>query len=99
MFAVVYLFIYSFDKQLILVVGIGKSGNKKKERGKEFFMMITAVLRSQKVIQRVLQTKKEIRKKRVWLIRIMELKSTAKMAKIFLGELNSLLMPNRWSRV
>ena len=76
--------------------------NKKKERGKEFFMMITAVLRSQKVIQRVLQTKKEIKyqkKKRVWLIRIMELKSTAKMAKIFLGELNSVLMPNRWSRV
>lgn len=34
--------------KLILVVGIGKSGNKKKERGKEFFMMITAVLRSQK---------------------------------------------------
>ena len=37
--------------------------NKKKERGKEFFMMITAVLRSQKVIQLVLQTKKEIKKK------------------------------------
>ena len=64
MFAVVYLFIYSFDKQLISVVGIGKSVNKKKERRKEFFMMITAVLRSQKVIQRVLQTKKEIKLKK-----------------------------------
>lgn len=95
----IYLFIH-FDKQLISVVGIGKSVNKKKERGKEFFMMITAVLRSQKVIQLVLQTKKEIKKKkRVWLMKIMELKSTAKMAKIFLGELNSVLMPSRWSRV
>ena len=56
----IYLFIH-FDKQLISVVGIGKSVNKKKERGKEFFMMITAVLRSQKVIQRILQTKKEIK--------------------------------------
>ena len=94
----IYLFIH-FDEQLISVVGIGKSVNKKKERGKEFFMMITAVLRGQKVIQRVLQTKKEIKKKRVWLMKIMELKSTAKMAKIFLGELNSVLMPSRWSRV
>ena len=49
---------------MISVVGIGKSVNKKKERGKEFFMMITAVLRSQKVIQRVLQTKKEIKLKK-----------------------------------
>lgn len=57
----IYLFIH-FDKQLTSVVGIGKSVNKKKERGKEFFMMITAVLRSQKVIQLVLQTKKEIKK-------------------------------------
>ena len=58
----IYLYIH-FDEQLISVVGIGKSVNKKKERGKEFFMMITAVLRSQKVIQLVLQTKKEIKKK------------------------------------
>ena len=61
LYVVVYLLIY-FNKQLISVVGIGKSVNKKKERGKEFFMMTTAVLRSQKVIQRILQTKKKRKK-------------------------------------